>query len=91
MFFTYVLFCKDTKRKNQKFYIGTTSNIEKRLIKHLNKSVKSTKIFDKIDLIYYEACLSKTDAIKRESQLKTGFGRGYLNRRLENYLKNRRA
>jgi hypothetical protein len=32
-----------------------------------------------------EACLSKEDASEREKQLKTGFGRGYLKRRLKNY------
>jgi len=37
-------------------------------------------------LIYYEACLSKKDAQNRERQLKTGFGRGYLRRRLKDYL-----
>jgi putative endonuclease len=53
---------------------------------HLNKNVTTTKKFDKIVLVYYEACLSKKDARKRELQLKTGFGRGYLKRRMENYL-----
>jgi len=37
-------------------------------------------------LVYYEVCLSKKDAQKRERQLKTGFGRGYLRKRLENYF-----
>ncbi|MFC1625372.1 GIY-YIG nuclease family protein [Patescibacteria group bacterium] len=89
MYYTYVLFCIDTKRKRQKFYIGVTENIKKRLTRHKNKDIKTTKSFDIIKLIYYEACINKTDAGKREIQLKTGFGRGYINRRLENYLKER--
>lgn len=89
MYFTYVLFCFDSKRDRRKFYIGITSDIQKRLRKHKSKSVKTTKSFDRIELVYYEMCLNKKDADKRELQLKTGFGRGYINKRIENYLKKR--
>jgi len=82
MYFTYVLSC--SLNKNNEFYIGYTENLDERVKKHQNHEVKTTKKFDKIKLVYYEACLSKTDARKRELQLKTGFGRGYLKRRLEN-------
>lgn len=87
MFYTYVLQCIDTKRNRKRFYIGTSENMDERITAHQSKSTKTTKSFDKILLIYYEACLNKTDAIKREKQLKTGFGRGYLKRRIENSLK----
>src|SRR3989344_4730032 len=86
MFYNYVLSCVDNKRRRQKLYIGTTEDLQHRIIAHKTKNVKTTKSFDKISLVYYECCLAKTDAIKREHQLKTGFGRGYLNRRLKNYL-----
>lgn len=91
MFYTYVLLCIDKNRKRRKFYIGSTDNLEKRILAHQSKSVKTTKSFDIIELVYYEASLNKTDARKRELQLKTGFGRGYLKRRIENYLKNVRV
>lgn len=91
MYYNYVLLCIDNRRKRQKFYIGTTEDLRQRIIAHKTKSVKTTKSFDKISLIYYEFCLDKTDAIKREHQLKTGFGRGYINKRIENYLKNLRV
>jgi putative endonuclease len=61
-----------------------------REIDHKTKSVKTTKKFDKIELVYYEACLSKKDSLLRERQLKTGFGRGYIKRRIKNYLNNKR-
>ncbi len=86
MFFTYVLHCIDSKRNRTHLYVGSTDNIEKRFTAHQAKSTQTTKSFDKLELIYYEACLNKTDAIRREHQLKTGFGRGYLKRRLEEYL-----
>lgn len=87
MYFTYVLRCIDSKRGRVEFYFGSSEILPNRIEDHRSKSVKTTKSFDKIELVYYEACLNKTDAIKREKQLKTGFGRGYLKRRLEAYLK----
>lgn len=87
MYYTYVLFCLNNNPLIKEFYIGSTADLKNRVIKHKNKSVKTTKKFDRIELLYYEACLNKTDARKREIQLKTGFGRGYLKRRLKNYLK----
>jgi len=69
------------------FYTGVTNVLPNRLTDHKTKSVKTTKKFDKIELVYFEACLNKKDAYKREKQLKTGFGRGYIKRRIENYLK----
>jgi len=88
MFIVYVLECWIEKKK--KFYVGFTEDFKKRLKKHQAGSVKSTKKYDKIKLVYYEACLNKTDSLKREKKLKTGFGRSYLKRRLENYLTNKR-
>ena len=84
MFYTYVLNCTD-ENKRRKFYIGSTDDLRARLVRHKNGFVKTTKNFNNVELIYYEACLDKTDARKRELQLKTGFGRGYLKNRLESY------
>lgn len=81
-YYTYVLKC--FLDDDVAYYVGHTSDLKKRIYDHQTKSTKTTKRFDRIELIYYEACRSKTDAIKREHQLKTGFGRGYLKRRLEN-------
>ncbi len=84
MFYTYVLRC--SVNNNSEFYTGYTEDLKKRIEQHRNKFTDTTKKFDKIDLVYYEACLNKTDAIKREKQLKTGFGRGYINKRIKEYL-----
>ena len=80
MFYTYVL--KSIKDGN--FYIGWTNNLKDRLEEHNEGLVQSTKNRRPLKLAYYEACLVKEDAIKREKSLKTGFGRAYLNRRLSN-------
>lgn len=82
MFFTYVL----RSKKDSKFYAGFTKNIEQRLDQHNKGKVKSTKNRRPFTLIYYEACLNKNDAIKREKYLKTHFGKMFLHKRLKSYL-----
>ena len=78
LYYTYVLL----SQKDKKFYIGYTENLSKRIQEHKAGLVSSTKYRLPIQLIYFEACLDKDLAIKREKQLKTGFGRAYLKRRL---------
>lgn len=75
--FTYVL-----KLSDGDLYVGSCRNLEKRYKDHLNGRVKSTKTRRPLKLVYFEGCLSKRNAIIRENQLKTGFGRGYLKRRI---------
>ena len=81
-YYTYVLF----DRKLKKFYIGYTNDIKRRLKEHHSKKTKTTAFMDPV-LVYYEACLNPHDARVRETQLKTGFGRDYLKRRIGTYLK----
>jgi len=88
MYYNYVLLCESKFRKNV-YYIGYCKDLKNRVNEHIYRETKTTKKFDTITLVYYEACLNKTDALKREKQLKTGFGRGYLNRRIHEYLKSR--
>ncbi len=78
MFYTYVL----RSIKDDKFYIGFSSDLKKRLIEHTNGLVEATKSRRPVELVYYEACQSKEKAIAREKSLKTGFGRKYLKDRL---------
>lgn len=66
-----------------KLYIGWTVDLRKRLKAHNNNEVLSTKGRSPLQLVYYEACLSRVCAIAREKQLKTGFGRAYLKRRMD--------
>jgi len=86
MYYTYILLCIDYGRNRRDFYVGSTQDLKERVSEHKAKKVKTTKSFDEITLVYYEACLNKADAIKREIQLKTGFGRGYLKKRIDNYM-----
>lgn len=77
-YYTYVL----RSKKDGKLYIGWSIDLKSRLKEHNLGQVKATKSRRPFELVYYEACLDKKNAIKREKQLKTGFGRAYLKRRL---------
>ena len=82
MYYTYVLLSE----KDKKFYCGYTKDLERRLRDHDNGLVKSTMFRRPLRLVYFEACLNESDAIKREKYFKSGFGRRFLKNRLENYL-----
>ena len=82
MYYTYVL----QSNKDMKFYVGFTKNLKLRFEQHNNGKVESTKDRIPFALIYYEACISKDDAIKREKYLKTYHGRMFIKKRLKSYL-----
>ncbi len=77
-YFTYVL----RSKSDNKLYVGWTNNLKIRLKKHNAGKVISTKNRLPLSLVYFEACTSKEKAIKREKQLKTGFGRKYIKSRI---------
>ncbi|MBU1778725.1 DEAD/DEAH box helicase family protein, partial [Patescibacteria group bacterium] len=77
---TYVIRCD-----NESFYIGQTSNLDKRWEQHKKGLVDWTKKHKPIEVIHYEEFNTQDEAIKREKDLKTGFGRKWLKRE---HLKN---
>ena len=75
MFFVYVLYSVDYQR----IYIGFTSNIESRLFAHNHPSNKGwTKNFQPWKILYTEQYENKSDAMKREKQLKSAKGREFI-------------
>ncbi len=75
--YTYVLLCSDGE-----WYVGHTVDLEQRLALHAEGRVRATAYRLPVVMVYYEACRSFAAAVARERQLKTGFGRAYLKRRL---------
>lgn len=78
---------RQRRKKIDELYIGYTSNLKKRLTEHnlgLNLSTKSDRPWE---IIYYEGCVEKSDAERRELYLKTTQGGRMLKIRLKNYLK----
>ena len=75
MQFVYCLF-SPSSRKN---YVGRTSNLEGRLAAHNHPSNKGyTKKFQPWILIYSEEYSTMQEANKRERYLKTGVGRDFI-------------
>ena len=54
-----------------KFYIGYTSNLEERIIRHNQKSKGFTGNTDDWKLMYTENYSNKSEAIAREKQIKS--------------------
>ncbi len=76
--------------KNKRFYVGLTSDLERRLEEH-NTGIGGsyTKKNGPFRLIFYEAYVEKRDAEKAERFFKTGYGREVLKDKLENYILSR--
>ncbi len=66
MFYVYLL----QSKKNKRFYIGVTKDIEKRIRQHNKGFSRSTKPYLPWILIHIEKFHKKTDAYKREYYLK---------------------
>jgi putative endonuclease len=82
MYYVYLL----KSEKNGKWYTGCTSDLRKRFKEHNSNKSTYTKNKGPWKLIYYEACLNKSDAFAREKYLGTGMGRRYLKNRLKRFL-----
>ena len=82
-YYTYVLLSEKDGNK----YTGYTKNLNLRFEQHNRGQVESTKNRRPLKLIYFEACLSKEDALKRERYFKTYYGKMFLKKRLTNWLK----
>lgn len=69
-YFVYIL----QSLKDKRFYIGCTTDLEKRLIYHNNGKNKSTKYRIPFKLVYFEEFTDKHLAFKREYFLKSPKG-----------------
>jgi putative endonuclease len=83
MFYVYVLL----SHNNQSTYVGFTSNLEKRLVAHNHlKNTGWTKRYSPWNILFSEEFENKLDAMKRERELKSGKGRDYIKKYIENNI-----
>lgn len=68
------------------FYTGYTASFEQRIRQHESGEVVSTRGRRPVKLVYFEACLSKKDALAREKYLKSSYGKQRLRKRLKYWL-----
>lgn len=67
MYFTYII----QSTKTGKYYIGSTSNLERRLHEHNHNNTQSLKNKGPFVLIYKETFETVAEARKRESMIKS--------------------
>ena len=83
MYYVYVL-----KSLTKDFvYVGYSANIKRRFEYHQNGYVKSTKLYQPFELVFYEAYKNMSDAKRREKYLKTDKGKSTLRIMLKESLK----
>ncbi len=82
MYYVYVLISE----KDGKFYTGSIDDLKRRIAEHNAGYSKSTMNRRPLKLIYYEACLTESDARRREHYLKSGMGKKYIRTRLSDYF-----
>ena len=82
MYYVYILL----SLKDKKFYIGFTNDLKRRLKEHNSGKNTSTKSRLPLELLYYEAHLSKADAMRRERYFKTTKGKSTLRQMLRDSL-----
>lgn len=75
--------------KTDWIYVGSTSDLRKRFKSHNDGENLSTKGYIPFKLIFYEAYLSKKDALRREEYFKTTKGKTTLRTMLKAYFKNK--
>jgi len=68
------------------FYTGPTSDLKKRITEHQSGASQYTSKNGLCELVYYEACLNKDDAFRRQKYLKSGMGKHYIKNRLNSFL-----
>ena len=81
-FYAYVL----RSLRDGQLYTGYSDNLKRRLAEHQAGRVNATQNRLPVELVYYEACRTQTDATRREKYLKTAWGKRYLKSRLRDYL-----
>lgn len=76
MYYTYVLFNKVTNR----YYVGFTPDLRKRIKKHFSGQVLSTKSNQNYALASFAGFKMRNDALDFEKYLKTGSGVAFMNK-----------
>ena len=67
MYYVYIL----KSEMDNRYYIGSTENLEMRLKAHNRGSVKSTKNRRPLQLVWSEKYFTRAEAMKREKKIKS--------------------
>lgn len=78
MWFVYFL----QNSANNFLYVGSTNDLSRRLLQHINSKVISTRKFLPLDLVGYVAVKTEQQARRLERYFKTGSGKVVLKKRI---------
>ncbi len=76
MFFAYIL----RSLKTDKYYVGNTSDLVRRLHEHNEGKTYSTRTGIPWELVYHEEFTSRRDAVARELEIKSQKSRTFIER-----------
>ena len=79
-FFVYILY----SLTKDKFYIGFTSHLEERIIRHNQKSKGFTGHINDWEMMYSESYATKSEALAREKQIKSWKSRSKIQQLISN-------
>jgi putative endonuclease len=79
-YFVYIL----QSEKDHRYYIGSTSHVQNRINYHNSGRQRSTRYRIPFKLVYQEELPTKTEALKREKQIKSYKGGEAFKRLLKN-------
>jgi len=85
MYSIYILLSK----KDGKLYVGCTSDLNERVVRHNNGHVNATRNRRPLELIYTEEYIDKSEAFSRERFFKSLWSGKIKKRILKEYLINR--
>ena len=84
MYYVYVI---QSIAERERFYLGSTTNLKRRIEEHNRGKTQSTKAHQ-WQLVYYEAYMNESAARKREHKLKQdGRAKRFLMQRIKDSLK----
>lgn len=73
----YKVYAIKSKLRNY-IYVGMTSDLEERILRHNNGRERTTRAYRPFELIYYEEHPTREEARKREKYFKSGVGKEFL-------------
>ena len=83
MYYVYVM----QSKRDGRLHVGHTGDLLRSVKRHNGGLVAATKDRIPFEVVYYEACIDKNDALRRESYLRGAYGRRFIERRLQSYLR----
>jgi putative endonuclease len=74
MYYIYILYSTSSDR----YYVGYSSDLSTRLAKHNAGATRSTKPYRPWEMVYSESFETKSEALRREKQIKNYKSRNYI-------------